>query len=437
MKRIVIFLLIYSTNSFSGALAYKSSVQSFTIAAFLMTGVFKYDLKGYISDLTLHKQDNFVFSSDKEKPTLKKKSCISYPINCPGDKKEGSQKNEGQASEQSGNQKVQQTVDSTKIGTKKKALFCGSDGNDPDPPEENQDNPAEKYGAECLPVWKDEQSENTIVFVIKTKNLRVPDKKSDSGHTTPAAKIYIDGQAVTFYIRWGSSESSDPFLVARGENWKTQESSDESPSDESPKDVLMLFLSMLAQTTPQSTLEEIDEVVPHCVLPRVTRGDGHNYIIWGRNNFRLANHPTINIPTISLSSSSAFTGAEALNPNGWSQNSIWGIHVTDHNNTVAISLEEITFQDRADTFLWDGHAMDGWRASELRDHLQTDHNIEADGLITEINQLPAIQGCSHCERISMQSKQLHAFWSSLQTLLDREDCPDELHFKVTIRPKQS
>ena len=471
MKRILIFLLIYSTNSLSGVVAYQSNVQSFVIAAYLMTGVFKYNQESYISDLTLHKQESLLFSSDKEKPTSKK-SCISYPINCPDGKKEGSQTSENQASAQSDNQQV---VDSTDRGTKNsqgKASFCGSDGNDPDPPEENQDNPAEKYGVECLPVWKEEQSENTVVFVIKTKNLRVPDKTSDLGHTTPAATIYIDGQAVTFYIRWGYQESSDPFLVARGEDWQTQENSDEVPGF-----LPGFLLALLAQSNPQTTLEEAGEIVHKLgsVLPSFTRRGGQNYILMSENNFRLANHPTINIPTISLSSSSVITGAEALDPKGWSQNSIWSIHVTNSTNTVtaqerlvpdlsndlqppvckknkvespslpvknkqlpntlAISLEEITFQDRADTFLLDGNAMDGWREAELKKHLCRDHNIEVNCEITEINDLPAVQGCSRCERISMQGRQLRAFWSSLRNLLDREDCPEELHFKVTIKSK--
>lgn len=414
----------------AGDIAFQPYIHSFTAAALLMKSASRYEQENYISDSVLYKQVSSSLVYDGEKST-KINPCHSYPVTCPNGKSESSDQNKDKTESQSAGEKNQQPGTTAQAGAGKnlkKTSFCGAGGSDdPDPPEDNQDDTTEKYGAECLPVWQDDKSVNTVVFIIETKNLRIPDMSSALGHNTPAATVYINGQPVTFYIRWGFNENADPFLVARGPDWKSQHKSEAMSAP------LQLLKFLLELHSSEATKDNAPGASPAGVSGVTVRGGQPMLIIGGDGTmFNLNEHPTLDIPAIALDTQPAPSEAEAVNPAAWSQTSTWSIQVTDESNSFSIELDGISFQDQADTFLWDGHAMDGWRADELGDHLRKDHNIPVDGTIRAINDLPTVPDCHYCNKIKSQNALLKAFWGSLEALMNSEDCPDKLLFKVTV-----
>ncbi|UYM18344.1 hypothetical protein [Endozoicomonas euniceicola] len=443
-SRILLFIIsMQSLSVLAGNSAhYPYAPFAITTAYLLLKNTPQFQIKTNAITDRLHKKSSYVVTPDR-----KKNSRLSHPANCPNGNESASGKSKGQTNSQSCNpKKQQQTGAVTQTGINFGASSsCGVGGDDPDPPKRNQETRKRECGVGSLPlpVWQSEEDENTIVFAVKTKKLLLSGSSQESDRTTPAAQIYIDGQPVIFYIRWGEATGAivgaKPFLVAR----KPEE---DSP-DSTPKTTINTLSGLLYNTNSlnsmlsrvftdthlNTTLDDAQRI--RALLPRNVWEGEINYLNPVPTRFTLAIHPTVYLNNLTIESDSLVTEAEASDPEHWAHVSNWTLTVTGANGADLLSLQEITFQDQANNFLWDGYGMDGLRSGELIDHLRLNHGLEVDIRTTEMEHLPFPPGCDYCERAREKNRQIEDFWNSLQVLLNSEDCPDELYFKVVITPR--
>ncbi|MCL6269519.1 hypothetical protein M3P05_06140 [Sansalvadorimonas sp. 2012CJ34-2] len=373
IKKIILSLCLYSMTASSGAGDPKSQMSQLPF----------YLLQNHLPTTS----NEYVISGDALPIANRTQALSLYTKSCPVEKPESSSSahNPSDSADNLPPATPKKTNESNPAEKAAKGTPSGAGGGPPD----DQQKPEEQTETEYQTVWKDQDLENTVVFSIKTEKFRRWDH-SFASHTTPAAKVHIDGKPVIFYINWGYElEKPAPFLVAKGTDW--------------------------ADTIPEY---ERNGVVFH-EYPSET--------------IKLANHPTHLFPSINITLEPDAFGASPIVKGSWSQNTIWSIKVTDDNNTEHLALETITFQDQAYTEYRDGHAMDGWRNTELMMHIKSLHDSDVSGLTLSFDDLPLFRKCAFCERIRTRRTELENFWQSLISLLDQPNCPENLLFKVTIQ----
>ncbi|MCL6269518.1 hypothetical protein M3P05_06135 [Sansalvadorimonas sp. 2012CJ34-2] len=328
--------------------------------------------------------NEYVISGDALPIANRTQALSLYTKSCPVEKPESSSSahNPSDSADNLPPATPKKTNESNPAEKAAKGTPSGAGGGPPD----DQQKPEEQTETEYQTVWKDQDLENTVVFSIKTDKFRKWDK-SHISHITPAAEVCINGKPVMFYIRWGfARDQPAPFLVAKGTDWAAP--------------------------------------------------DGHRYIVIGMDSqpyFKIVDYPVYSFPTINMTLIPDAASASPVVAGSWSQNTMWSVKVTDGNNTGLLALDHIAFQDQAYTWLWDGHAMDGWAVTELREHVKSNHNPETSGFFLTFDQLPVFKDCAVCERIRARNSALETFWASLNTLLDQPGCPEDLLFKVTIQ----
>lgn len=292
-------------------------------------------------------------------------------------------------------------------------------------------------------IWKDAESDNTVIFAInKDRMMDKSDAEREvrSNFRTPAATVLINGEPVTFYMNWGFNKTcGDAFLVARDTRYVSQV----TPYDEKMK----VFTEVCKR--PPSTVEDFKLLasleVRNGKPARVCNSNKKP----GIHNFYLCNHPTWD-----------FTSDIHLKPEvsddsfNWKRDAYWSLSVTDYTGRVLTKLEDIHFQDEADTYLFDGYAMDAWREDEVINHIcgvhfsplpaATSEEVAMKAKMLQVFELAKLLAlppekskesginCKFLTRYKKAEQALHIFWKDLEQILREPDTPDQLHFRVSI-----
>lgn len=294
-------------------------------------------------------------------------------------------------------------------------------------------------------IWKDTESDNTVIFALNKDRMMdksYAERQVRSNFRTPAATVLINGEPVTFYMNWCFNEPcGDAFLVARDTRYVSQVTAYEEK--------LKLFTEICKQ--PPSTVEDFKLLASLEVRNGKPARVCNSKLKPGIHDFYLCNHPTRD-----------FTSDIHLKPEvsddsfNWKRDTDWSLSVTDYTGRVLTKLEDIHFQDEADTYLLDGHAMDAWREDEVINHIRGVHlpplpatTTEEEAMKAKLLQvfelaklmvLPPEQSkenssginCKFLPRYKKAAQALHTFWQDLEKILREPDTPDQLHFRVSL-----
>ena len=293
-------------------------------------------------------------------------------------------------------------------------------------------------------IWKDTESDNTVIFALnkdRMMNKSDAEREVRGNFRTSAATVLINGEPVTFYMDWGFNKLNvQPFLVARDTRYVSQV----TPYEEKIK----VFTE--AYQRPPSTVDDFEVLasieVRNGKPAQVCKSD----MTLGIHDFLLCNHPTRD-----------FTSDIHLKPEAsddsfnWKRDTDWSLSVTDNTGRVLTKLEDIHFQDAADTYLFDGHAMDAWRDDDVILHIGGVHfplpatKSEDDEIKARYLQLVSVAtlmasspeisekngsgtNCKFLTRYKKAEQAILTFWKDLQKILRESDAPDQLHFRVSI-----
>ena len=264
----------------------------------------------------------------------------------------------------------------------------GSGGEEP--PEQNGAGSRESFGKECLPVWVDPGSANTVVFRIRKEALLSSEQEGfQHNHITPAVTISIYGQPVTFYLSRRAGKDANPFLVARPGRPELEET---------------LTPGQIIRMAAQYGLD-------------ITSGQAA----------RLATpvfHQAVELEQIQVQAPEAANASKPA-PETWYQDTQWNIHVSNTEGTLLAQLEGITFQALINVSLFGGYVMDGL----LHQHFQQAHSVphRSSGQYRQLV-------CDLCQGCRIQYHEMQVFWNQLQVLLSSDDCPEELLFRISFTP---
>ncbi|USE36496.1 hypothetical protein [Endozoicomonas sp. SCSIO W0465] len=331
---------------------------------------------------------------------------------------------------------------------------------------------------ETLPAeipYKDECSKNTIVFPVTKQQLSV--HKNSTGKTPPA-QVQVNGHPVTFYVQWStcSSGSSDVFLVAKGPDWVSA-NREPVPSPEIQKEIQdsinkkQLELAELQTLTEQffaktAHLKQTEDLellrryigdmdgVFRKFLPEDAGSttDATNYLYrhGSKQVYMLElcdkeggiySIPEEEICPVDIQITSSDTSDQDKNP--WQQCTTWSLALTDTDGKLLAEHPYITFQDKADTFLLDGHAMDGWRFDEFKEHIETRNLLKFDSdsiddVFTTFNSCKKhrdelIQADPITfTRLFKQHELKKLFREAIKTAVEDANCPEQLQFRVSL-----
>ena len=293
-------------------------------------------------------------------------------------------------------------------------------------------------------IWKDAESDNTVVFALnkyRMMNKSFAQREVRSNFRTPAATVLINGEPVTFYMNWGFNEyDGQPFLVARDTRYVSQV----TPYEEK----LKVFTQIWQR--PPSTAEDFEYLASLEVRNGKAATVCDSYQKPRIHDFLLCNHPTRDLTSnINLKPE---VSDDSFN---WKRDTDWSLSVTDNTGRVLTKLEDIHFQDEADTYLFDGHAMDAWRVDEFIDHIRGVHFPPLPGETSKDAPMEAKKrhafgaamllasheiseenssgiNCKFLTRYKKAEQACRTFWKDLEKILQESDTPDQLHFKVSI-----
>lgn len=268
-------------------------------------------------------------------------------------------------------------------------------------------------------AWVDPLDPNTMVFSVKTADLRNPLSFDSDTYTTAAVSLPIGQDTITVYIRWWKTKSHIPVVVLQDQLWQPVD-----PVAIPNQEKTRLINGLVAKHSPQQKKEFFHNFSNDRWFDLHKTVEDYYMVYEFETIFYL-------YPRYQLKTELSHLFSESAK---WSCRPIFDLTIVDENNGASVFLEEISFKEKFKMYEYDGYVMDGEELKYAKELLRNKFEIKDE--INTFNDLKRYTFCEECQIARMKNERNTQFWRNYKKLIWREDASKVLYFKIKIRPQK-
>ena len=286
-------------------------------------------------------------------------------------------------------------------------------------------------------AWIDPYDPDTVVFSVKTADLREPKEADSDTYTTPAISMPIGKDVVTFHIRWRKDinkktrtgvtwkeyKNIDPIVVAKDQTWVPMDS---KPLDYHAKWV-QVFGDIKKAFGATFAMDEFHkEFSKYRWFDLYKTQEGHHMLFDSKSPFYL-------YPRYQYKPESVQVLAEAAK---WNGRPLFDLTIIDESDESTVLLKNVSFKEKYKMYDYDGLVMDGveyrYGKKVLEESTGEKYNEVRSFESLRQYSLRRYEECSECQNSLYNYDRNSDFWRNYKKLRDRENTSEVIYFKVKL-----